>query len=469
MGLESSTQPLVGVLVTILAVSMIGIGLMVLMQARRFEDERRMALLEEGIALELARQEVSEIVQRMQVALHTDIDAALVNARVGLEERLKDQERTLEQEYWPAIAQELRSTAEDTVRPLSKSLWSRTVMRESRLGFVGIIRNILTQQPFRPLTVVAIYLLAAAAESITILGWAVGLLSLAVGVALIAVLLATGNAVMARHPVHHASIFVTTVVLVEMTGLLSFPVRARWGSSDYTWGEFIASVILGSIVIVASSALGSIRTHRDDIARTFQADIDRELIESHASSRQVAQLARESARILHGSVQTRLIACAVAIERATETEDVTAFRLALQEAHAVLTTPLSAPPVLDVTLLEEVERKVSLWSSLCAIEVHLDTALSDVRGRFAREVSRVVEEGLSNAIRHGGSSSIRIDIANSADNVIVLVADNGIGPTGGRPGLGSAVLDGISEEWSLTREGTGATLRVLLRAAPFEA
>lgn len=51
LGLESSTQPLVGVLITILAVSMIGIGLMVLMQARRLEDERRASLLEESIAL----------------------------------------------------------------------------------------------------------------------------------------------------------------------------------------------------------------------------------------------------------------------------------------------------------------------------------------------------------------------------------------------------------------------------------
>jgi signal transduction histidine kinase len=464
LGLESSTQPLVGFLITILAVSMIGIGLMVLMQARRLEDERRASLLEEGIALELARQEVSEIVQRMQMALHTDIDDALVSARTGLEERLKDQERALGQEHWPAIAQELRSAAQDTVRPLSRSLWSRTIMRESRLGLVGIIRNIVTQQPFRPLAVVVIYMLAASAESITILGWRVGLLSLAVGVALIAILLTVGNRAMQRHPRQHAMIFIATVFIVEITGLLSFPARALWGSTDYTWGEFIASVILGSVVIVASSALGSIRTHRDDIARTFQADINRELIESHATSRQVAQLARESARILHGAVQTRLIACAVVIERASDTQDVVAFRRALHEAHTVLTEPLVATSDDDLTLLGVVERKVSLWSSLCSVDISVDATIAEVRGRFARDVGRVVEEGLSNAIRHGGASHIRICVSTDANSVIVLVNDNGVGPSGGESGLGSSMLDSVSEKWSLSRGAEGTALRVALRS-----
>jgi glucose-6-phosphate-specific signal transduction histidine kinase len=337
-------------------------------------------------------------------------------------------------------------------------------MPESRLGLVGIIRNIVTQQPFRPLAVVVIYVLAASAESITILGWRVGLLSLAVGVALIAILLTVGNRAMQHHPRQHAVIFIATVFIVEITGLLSFPARALWGSTDYTWGEFIASVILGSVVIVASSALGSIRTHRDDIARTFQADIDRELIESHATSRQVAQLARESARILHGAVQTRLIACAVVIERASDTQDVVAFRRALHEAHTVLTEPLFATSEADLTLLGVVERKVSLWSSLCSVDFSVDATIAEVRGRFARDVGRVVEEGLSNAIRHGGASHIRICVSINANSVIVLVNDNGVGPSGGNCGLGSAMLDSVSEKWSLSRGAEGTALRVALRS-----
>lgn len=461
-GLEPSTPALIGVPLTILAVSFIGIGLMTLMEARRREDERRTALLEKGIALELARQETGEIVQQVQQALHADIDAALVSARVGLEERLKGQERALAQEHWPAIAQELRTTAEETIRPLSKSLWSRTVIKESRLGILSILHNIVTQQRFRPATVVAVYLIAESAEAITVLGWPVGLASLALGVVLISGVLTLGNHLMKLHPRRHAEIFIGTVMLVEITGLLSFPVRAQWGTTRYTWGEFIASAILGSVVVVASSALGSVRTHRDDLARTFQADIKRELIEAHALSRQVAQLARESARILHGRVQTRLIACAVAIERASTTSDALAFRQALGEAHAALNGPLHPSSGEVVTLLSEVQRKAALWAGLCRIDVWVEPAIHHEPGRFARDIGRVVEEGLSNAVRHGNASLIHVHISEGVGTAVVLLHDNGTGPAGGCPGLGSSLLDALSEDWTLSGSAEGAVLRVVV-------
>ena len=202
------------------------------------------------------------------------------------------------------------------------------------------------------------------------------------------------------------------------------------------------------------------RTYRDDVARTFQAEIDRELIESIAASRQVAQLARESARILHGTVQTRLIACAVAIERASQTRDVEAFQSALREAHDVLTEPARHDQADGAALGDEVQRKVSLWSGLCAINIDIAPELNDIGGRIARDVGRVVEEGLSNAIRHGAATSIEISVTRENATIVVVIQDNGLGPQRGERGLGSAVLDGLSESWELSAVPSGSRLRV---------
>ena len=207
------------------------------------------------------------------------------------------------------------------------------------------------------------------------------------------------------------------------------------------------------------------RTKRDDVARTFQSDIDRELIESMAASRQVAQLARESARILHGTVQTRLIACAVAIERASETRDADAFHEALREAQAVLAQPAINTTPDSSSLIEEVQRKVQLWSGLCDITVDVDAMLAEIQGRFARDVGRVVEEGLSNAIRHGNATSIQVRVSRSNSSVNVEVDDNGIGPRRGLPGLGSSLLDSVSPDWHLSELPVGARLSVELPAS----
>jgi len=466
LDVEPAREPLLGAVSTILAVTVIGTGLMLLMQARRNEEERRQLLLEEGIALELARQDVGDIVQQMRLALQSDIDDALIGARVGLEERLQDQEQLLAQDHWPAIAEELRATADDTVRSLSRKLWARTAIGNNRLGLSQIIRNIITQQPFRPFAVVLVYLIATTAEVVTTLGWTVGATTLAVGAALILTILGCANRLMRRFPQHHAAIFISAVIIVETAGLLSFPVWDRWAESPYTWGEFAASFILGSLVILASSALGSIRTHRDDIARTFQADIDQELIESIAASRRVAQLARESARMLHGSVQTRLIACAVAIERASDSRDAEGFRAALHEAHTVLNEPTRFRTDDEVTLSEEVERKAALWSGLCLITVKIDSSVALEQGRVARDVGRTVEEGLANAIRHGGAGHIRVDVSPADAGVIVVIDDDGSGPVDVTRGLGSSMLDAISENWSLNASQQGAMLRVELPAVP---
>ena len=188
-----------------------------------------------------------------------------------------------------------------------------------------------------------------------------------------------------------------------------------------------------------------------------------ELTASIAASRQVAQLARESARILHGTVQTRLIACAVAIERAADTRDIEAFQAALREAHSVLVDPTRLDKDDDdVTLEAEVTRKVELWSGLCAITVSIDPRLASARSRVARDVGRIVEEGLSNAIRHGGAGAISVGVEDASGRIVVVVQDDGAGPQNGAPGLGSSLLDSLSKNWELAAGKQGSLLRAVL-------
>ena len=308
-------------------------------------------------------------------------------------------------------------------------------------------------------------MIANFANAIAVFGWLVGLALLASGVTAIFVITGIANAAMRKRPARHAVIFIIAALALQLGGLLSFPLREWAGIAPYTWAEYFVGVIVGLFVILLTSGVGSLRTYRDDVARTFQSDIDRERVESVAASRQVAQLARESARVLHGTVQTRLIACAVAIEHAADTSDVEAFQSALHEAHAVLTEPTRSGAPTDLTLEEEVARKISLWAGLCAIDVTIAPHLCDVSGRLARDVGRVVEEGLSNAVRHGAASQIAVSVQPSDVGVDVVIEDDGTGPSNVTPGLGSALLDGVSDQWALTRGTTGARLQVNLRDA----
>lgn len=462
LGLTPSRGAVLTVTSSVLGITVIGVGVILLIDSRRDEQERRVSLLEEGVALAEAREDVADIAGRMHDALAADINAALSPARIGIEERLAQQERRLSRDDWNAIAAQLRRTASETVRPLSRELWQQAAPDIPPLGFWGAVRNVIAHQPFQPLALVLVYLATSYAGTVTTLGWSRGLLSLALGVALIVGILGGANALMRRLPSHHAGIFITATLLLQLSGLLSFPVRGAWGDVPYTWAEFVLATVFGVILILLTSGFGSLRAHRDDVARTFQADIDNELVETIAASRQVAQLARESARVLHGTVQTRLIACAVSMERAAELDDIEAFQSALHEAQAILREPTRTEHDDAISLAVEVERKVALWSGLCSIDAEVEPEVGTLSGRGARDVGRVVEEGLSNAIRHGGAGHIDVRVSREGEAICVTVTDNGEGPTGGAPGLGSALLDSVCESWSLTASAPGSRLEARL-------
>jgi len=123
----------------------------------------------------------------------------------------------------------------------------------------------------------------------------------------------------------------------------------------------------------------------------------------------------------------------------------------------------------ETTVAEEVKRKVGLWQGLCSIGVDLDPQVAVMSGRRARDVGRVVEEGLRNAIRHGGAQEIAVrversqpDSAPGSEGVVVVVEDNGGGPGNGKPGLGSSLLDSVSGTWELSATDSGARLHVVL-------
>lgn len=460
--LVGELDPIIAAVSSVVTITIVGVAAASFVNGDRREKERRRRLLEEGIAVSLVRDDVSDIVQRMQMALGSDIDDALAPTRRGIEERLADQERALNQDEWASIAQELRTAAQNTVRPLSRELWSSTAGQLAPVSAGEVLRNIITKQPFRPVPLALILIVSGFASSITLFGWGVGLAVVFLGIALIFLIASIANAAMDRWPAHHAALFILGALVLELGTLINFPLRDWQQLQPYTWGEAIVAIIFGLLFVLLTSGAGSVRTYRDDVARTFQAEIDRELIESMAASRQVAQLARESARILHGTVQTRLIACAVAIERASQTRDVEAFQAALREAHDVLTEPARHETADAVTLGDEVQRKVSLWSGLCAIDVAITPGLGDIGGRMARDVGRVVEEGLSNAIRHGAATAIHVRITGTVAEVLVEIDDNGIGPQRGQRGLGSSFLDSVSDAWELTAQTLGARLRVQL-------
>lgn len=449
LGLDDLWQPGLVIASATLTIGVIGTGAILFVQAYAEQVARRSQQLAASLSINESREDVAEIAGRMRQMLANDIDVALSPARISLEERLRDQADAIDDEDWAATARELRAAASETVGPLSRRLWAPVIPGKPRLTLWSIVRDVVTRQPFQPLAMALIVVVTFFAGMVSALGWVEGLSTVLIGTALVWSILTLANAAMRRWPNHHAGLYIATIMVLESIHLLASAARVLLGGLPYSLLEFVVAAVMGVVLVLLTSAFGALRDYREDAARAIVIKADRELMATITASRQVAQLARESARVLHGTVQTRLIACAVTIERASENRDVDAFRAALREAHEVLTQPTLADDAGETTLATEVERKVHLWSGLCDVSVDIDPRLAAIPGRRARDAGRVVEEGLSNAIRHGGADAIAVKVTGAGTGVFIEVRDNGSGPAGGEPGLGSALLANVSASWAL--------------------
>lgn len=162
--------------------------------------------------------------------------------------------------------------------------------------------------------------------------------------------------------------------------------------------------------------------------RLYARELDTARIDVLGQTEVIGSITKDAARVLHGSVQSRLAACALTIDRAVLTDDVESYAVAIERARDILCGTLN--------ITEE-----SRVPSTLQAEIEVAT------GAFVRSIGELVEEGLCNAIRHGNADTIAIQVdlvsEEAWSSIRIRVVDDGCGPTEGTPGLGSALLDDL--------------------------
>ncbi len=433
--------------------------------------QERAALITESVHIELAALQQGELFDRLQQELDAEVELELTPARERMDaiRHLLDSDAhssdPQEKVDWQETADLIRGTAENSVRPLSRELWQSSARSYPTIKWWSVPKNIMNYQPFRPLAFAVIDILGTFSPLIHTFGIYRGLALLFGGLAWTILLMLVANALMHRFPRHHALIFVVTLIALQSTVFLREYFREMWvpGSSPLTW--ILTQIIAGLLVVFATSGFGAWWGSRVELQASLREEIRADQVQALAMSQRLASVARETSQQLHGSVQTRLISCAMVIERANTTGDTDSLNAALNEAIAILEQPRNEASTAR-SLNDEVMRKVDLWEGLCEVHLLIDPAATSVDNESCVVIGRVVEEGLSNAIRHGKATALSIDIDRiDSSSVRVCVIDNGRGPQGGNLGIGSAYLGQTSgNRWSLTPTDTGSRLEVLLTA-----
>lgn len=99
----------------------------------------------------------------------------------------------------------------------------------------------------------------------------------------------------------------------------------------------------------------------------------------------------------------------------------------------------------DVGLEQAVSNLAAFWQQRhaeTAIRVHITPGATDVDEAYSAAIYRVIQESLSNAVRHGQSRSIDITVADMGGDIVVEVSDDGVG-------LARPVTDAVSNTFGI--------------------
>lgn len=229
-------------------------------------------------------------------------------------------------------------------------------------------------------------------------------------------------------------------------------------------GEYFAFAVFATLV-------GFLRereaTARRELARERATLLaTQSLLADGARAHERFRLARE----VHDAIGHGLTAASVNLELASRTKDVAALdsaRAAVRGTLADLRGLVSAmrtPSTVDIGVALRV---------LCAgvrepaVELVLPERFRMRDDTRAHVVFRAVQEGLTNAIKHGRAKHVRVEVTRAGDEAIITMTDDGIGAEKVAPGNG---LDGLRERVAQvggrvdieTRAHAGFELRVTM-------
>lgn len=433
----------------------IGLGLILLLDGIDRSRRRRDALIERQVGLELAALQQTLLVDELRSQAVASVESDLAAARDDVARRLDAMDAGPPGPDDTQVAAMLRDVASGQVRALSRHLWDTAARTYPKAPWWTVLASTIRREPLRPIALLAIYVLGNVTALTGEFGTSTGLAMLGLVSLEIVVVTFVANRLMRRFPRWHAPLFIAGALMLQayLVPMALWRDSVVAGSGSVSWA--LTQLVAGLALIVATSAVGSWVHVQGALERAYERDLDQARVRSIARSRAVAELARDLSRQLHGSVQSTLVACAAMSEQAVTQGDSAQLRTTLMEAHRALSASaagLGDEPV-PLGLAAEVRRKAGLWEGLCDITVRIDPAL-DAASAPVAAVGRVVEEAISNAIRHGGATAITVAVAPAEPaGVRLTIDDNGTGrPAGATPGLGSAVLDeATARRWSLER------------------
>jgi two-component sensor histidine kinase len=178
-------------------------------------------------------------------------------------------------------------------------------------------------------------------------------------------------------------------------------------------------------------------------------------------------MSHQWATFIHGKILTRLAATSLKLEQAVSSNDIESFETGLKNIELVLEDPTREFEQNILTLKSEISSRLDPWDGLISIKIAIDSVLENVSNQRVKDLGEVIEEIISNSVRHGGSQNISINITSTLHpDIHVQIEDDAVNPLPSVPsriGLGTKILNLVSDgRWSISHVDAKTTVKLTM-------
>jgi two-component sensor histidine kinase len=271
---------------------------------------------------------------------------------------------------------------------------------------------------------------------------------------------------------HSLSTFRNSAFLILLTGLLPFVFnsvgQAIYHDPQTQFPIYITALILPLtyfltmelLQVLRPSALNLIRRDELKASETLQNKV-RDVVRDEFSQ----NLSHEWALFIHGKILTRLAATSLKLGAAASTDDRETFNETVKNLQSLLVNPDLGFDEESVDLQSEVASRLDPWRGLLGVTLMIDDEIATIRNSRVRDIGQVIEELISNSIRHGRSGKIDLKLMRAGNGQIEITAvdDATIPPPESisKYGLGTRIFNLASDgRWSITRVGSSTVFNL---------
>jgi len=357
------------------------------------------------------------------------------------------------------------------LRPASAQLWNGSTLTAPKLSIPTLVRISLLDQKLKVFTASLLFVPYIFIGLNGTLGWRLAAIETLLATSLNILVFLVCEAHFKNGLLNRKF---TNMAIMGLSYVVPFMAIVFLLPSSMFWTDRVATIFFYQLFLTASHILillglnlyKLLGQQRADVLQSFEQIIEGSEVLSISSDDLNSVRDIDLARYLHGELQARLIATSLLLQRASNTGDTELARHALRRAANILSQDHAQVSQSKISSPQARLEKISAgWRGIAEVRIDLNW-IDSLDASSLNDVIALIDEGVSNAIRHAKSSTITVSGSRESADLHIEILSNGSGMTEQTPGLGTKLFNELTSSYEYAKQGGLNLLKFTVRTAP---